>query len=211
MLRFFLIVFCISLMSACSNKKELPILGNRDYQTKIVNGKEVQDTIYHTIKDFNFVNQDSQPVVPATFQDKIYIADFFFTSCPTICPTVKTQMLRIYEKYEGNKNVVLLSHTLDTKYDTPEVLNSYAKKLEIETNRWHMVTGEKDDIYTMAKQYFIAAAEDPNSPGGYTHSGGLVLVDRDKFVRGVYDGTEKDQVTELLGDIDVLLKEQGLK
>jgi len=208
-MRYWLLLISVALLIiGCESKEELPILGHRDYVKKEVNGKTVVDTVFHTIPAFNFVNQDSMPVTEALFKDKLYISDFFFTSCPTICPKVKAQMLRIYEKYEDNPNVLLISHSIDTKYDTPERLHKFASKLDIDSKRWHLVTGKKEDIYGMAKEYFIAAAEDPNSPGGYTHSGGLVLVDKRKHVRGVYDGTEPDQVTQLLKDMDRVLAKQ---
>lgn len=208
-MRYSLLVLCFVLvLIGCKEKEELPIYGHRDYVKKEVNGKTVVDTVFHTIPSFTFINQDSTVITEALFKDKLYISDFFFTSCPTICPKVKAQMLRIYEKYENNPNVVLISHSIDTKYDTPAVLKKFADKLDIDSKRWHLVTGERDDIYGIAKQYFIAAAEDANSPGGYTHSGGLVMVDKRKHVRGVYDGTEPDEVTQLLVDMDRLLAKQ---
>ncbi len=208
-MKYGLIVLCISLVFlGCTQEEELPIYGNRDYVKKEVNGKTVVDTVFHKIPPFSFTNQDSLVITEALFKDKLYISDFFFTSCPTICPKVKAQMLRIYEKYADNPNVLLISHSIDTKYDTPAVLKKFADKLDIDSKRWHLVTGTKDDIYGIAKQYFIAAAEDPNSPGGYTHSGGLVLIDKRKHVRGVYDGTEPDEVTTLLKDMDRVLAKQ---
>ena len=151
------------------------------------------------------MDQDSNAITPATFKDKVYIADFFFTSCPTICPKVKAQMLRVYDKFLDNEDLILLSHSIDTKYDTVPVLKEYAEKLQIKTDKWHLVTGVKKDIYAMAKEYFIAAAEDASAPGGYTHSGGLVLVDKKRQVRGIYDGTEPEQVDQLLIDLEWLL------
>jgi len=208
-MRYWLLVIGFALaFCSCGSEEELPIYGHRDYVKKEVDGKTVVDTVFHTIPTFSFVNQDSMEVTEALFKDKLYISDFFFTSCPTICPKVKAQMLRIYEKYADNPDVLLISHSIDTKYDTPAVLKKFADKLDIDSKRWHLVTGLRDDIYGIAKQYFIAAAEDPNSPGGYTHSGGLVLVDKRKHVRGVYDGTEPDEVTQLLKDMDRLLAKQ---
>src|SRR5690606_9007075 len=121
-----------------SSDENLPILGRKE----ISDG----DTVYHTIGDFRFVNQDSAIVTPATFDDKIYIADFFFTSCPTICPVMKTQMLRVYEGFQNNEEVAILSHTIDPDYDTVALLHDYAERLGVESNTWHFVTGDKEEI-----------------------------------------------------------------
>ncbi len=203
-----IVLGCITIFLACEQpkSKELPIYGNRDTVERMVDGEKVVDTVYHMLPDFHFIDQDSNSITQETFKDKIYIADFFFTSCPTICPKVKAQMLRVYNKFLDNDELILLSHSIDTKYDTVPVLKKFAEKLQIKTEKWHLVTGVKKDIYAMAKEYFIAAAEDETAPGGYTHSGGLVLVDKKRQVRGVYDGTEPEQVDQLLVDLEKLLK-----
>ena len=203
---FGLLIFLI--LAGCTvepRKTSLPILGLHDYQDVIVDGKPVKDTIYHSIPEFSFINQDSISITKESFKDKVYVADFFFTSCPTICPTVKGQMLRIYDRYEDSDELRFISHSIDTKRDSVPVLRDYGEKLQIDPKRWHLVTGERDDIYGIARQYFIAAEEDPNSPGGYTHSGGLVLVDKEFRIRGIYDGTEAEEVDELMDDLTLLL------
>ncbi|MEM7101946.1 MAG: SCO family protein [Bacteroidota bacterium] len=193
---------------SCSDKKKttLPVLGMHDYIEREEGGQKIIDTVWHTIPEFSFWDQDSNKVTKTTFHDNIYIADFFFTTCPTICPTVKGQMLRVYNKYADNDKIKLLSHSIDTRHDSVPVLKDYASKLKIGSDRWQLVTGERDHIYNMARSYFIAAEEDSNAPGGYTHSGGLVLVDPDFRVRGIYDGTDEEAVDELMQDIDLLLK-----
>ncbi len=183
----------------------LPILGR---QTVSLQG----DTLYHTVGDFKLVDQDSSLVTPKTFDDKIYVADFFFTSCPTICPTMKTQMLRIFEKYQDNPEVGLLSHSIDPTHDTVAVLREYASQLGIEDNHsWHLVTGDKDEIYRLGQSdYMVTAGEDAAAPGGFIHSGAFLLVDKQKHIRGVYDGTKPEDVDRLLKDIDKLLQEKEL-
>lgn len=207
-----MLVAIISLLMACQNPqktaKPLDILGHKNIVEKNINGKVVNDTIYHTIPDFNFTNQYGKAITPTTFNDKIYVSDFFFTSCPTICPTVKAQMHRIYQKYQDDTRLLMLSHTLDPKRDTVEKLHKYAQKLQIEGNKWHFVTGDKTELYDMAMKYFIAADEDAEAPGGITHSGKIVLIDRQKRIRSFADGTEAKQVTQLLKDIDTLLDEE---
>ncbi|ELR68304.1 putative copper metallochaperone [Fulvivirga imtechensis AK7] len=197
------ILLLLVIMCACGDKKEekqLPVLGRKEITPT--------DTIYHTIADFKFVNQDSTWVTPETFRNKIYVADFFFTSCPTICPIMKTQMLRVYETIQDKPDVLILSHTIDPKHDTVAVLNEFAERLGVKSDKWHFVTGEKDDIYKIGQtSYMVTASEDPTEPGGYIHSGAFILVDKEKRVRGVYDGTKPDQVDRLIKDIDVLLRE----
>lgn len=195
------ILFCLAAASCVDSKpKTLPILGNRD----VVNG----DTIYPKIPDFAFVNQDSQIVTNATFQGKIYVSDFFFIHCPTICPKVKAQALRVYEKYKDNPKVMLLSHSIDVKNDTVGALKTYANKLGIRTEKWHLVTGDRDAIYEIADDYFSVAKEDSDAPGGFDHSGLLILVDEKRHVRSFADGTDPEEVTRFLLDIDLLLGEK---
>ena len=169
----------------------------------MVDGVEVP----HTISDFEFMDQDSNIINNATFNDKIYVVDFFFTHCPTICPKVKQQMLRIYEKYENDDRVVLLSHTIDTPRDTVPRLKVYANRLEVKTDKWHFVTGDKDKIYEMAKEYFITAREDEDAPGGYDHSGSLIVVDKNRHVRTFCNGLNEEEVSRMMNDMDKLLDE----
>lgn len=207
-----LLILTISILSfiGCSQVKtsnELPILGNKRFVDKEVNGEVVKDTIYHTIRDFAFIDQDSNLVTNETFSDQIYVADFFFTSCPTICPVMKQQMLRVYEAYEKEPEVAILSHTIDPKHDTVAVLKDFAEKLNVKTEKWHFVTGNKDSIYDIGEtSYLVVANEDENAPGGYIHSGAFLLVDKQRRIRGVYDGTIPEQVDILINDIGRLIK-----
>lgn len=200
-----LIIGCVLLLLVgaigCEKKNEkLPILGRKE-----INGT---DTIFHKIADYKFVDQDSNYVTPATFDGKIYVSDFFFTSCPTICPVMKTQMLRVYEKISNNPSVLLLSHSIDPEYDTVALLKEFADRLGVRSDKWHFVTGNKDEIYKIGQtSYMVTAMEDSSEPGGFIHSGAFILVDKEKRVRGLYDGTKADQVDILIKDIDRLLKE----
>jgi len=205
----YLLIILIVLFTACqSDDTPLPILGEKDITEKTVNGTVVSDTTYYTIPSFNFTNQYGKAINPATFDDKIYVSDFFFTSCPTICPTVKVQMRRIYDKYQSDDRLLMVSHTLDPKRDNVEKLLDYSKKLQLEGDKWHFVTGEKEALYDMAHAYFVSAAEDADEPGGITHSGKIILTDKEKRIRAFADGTDAKQVTQLLKDIDKLLDEE---
>lgn len=206
-----LVVTGLMMTTACSKKaseEKLPVLGQHQYVEKIVDNQTQTDTIYHQVANFEFINQDSAIVTHDTFKDKIYVTDFFFTSCPTICPVMKREMLRVYEEFKDHPDVLFLSHTIDPKYDTVALLKDYAERLGVSSDKWHFVTGDKEDIYDMGlKSYMVTAMEDETSPGGFIHSGAFILVDKDRRIRGMYDGTQKEQVDVLINDIHRLLKE----
>lgn len=197
-------------MAACdstSSTKKLPILGYREPITTTVNGETVVDTLYQKIPDFSFLNQDSVLVSNADFADGVYIANFFFTHCPSICPTMQRNLLQVYEKYANDDRVRFLSHSIDFKYDQPSVLKEYADKLGVTDNRWQFVTGSKEAIYGISDTYMVYTKEDETAPGGYDHSGYFILVDKDRHIRGAYDGTNEQQLTLLLEDLEILLQE----
>jgi len=209
---YFFIAICFLIISCTAEEKKLPILGFKDVTTQEENGKLVTDTVYHKIADFKFMDQDSVWVTNDTFLDKIYVADFFFTTCPTICPAMKAQLLRVYEKYVNNDKVQILSHTIDPKHDSIPVLKKFSEKLEVRAPKWHFVTGDKDDIYTLGeKSYLVRATEDQFEPGGFIHSGAFILVDNHRRIRGLYDGTRPEDVDRLMTDMDILLKELSSK
>jgi len=193
-------VFLITLLIGCQeDNSPLPILGN-SYEEE---GK----TIHHTIRDFAFINQDSMEVTNQLFEGKAYVTDHFFISCPTICPKLTKSMLRIHDQFKADERLLLLSHSIDTKYDTIPRLKKYADNLGVTSNKWHFVTGEKDAILDIAEDYFNVALEDDDAPGGYNHSGRLVLVDKKRNLRAFCDGTDEESVTAFLKDIKKLLKE----
>lgn len=195
---------------ACNFDKKLPIYGQREARIiKDANGNEQVDTVYQTIPAFKFLNQDSTYLTQDAFKGKIYVADFFFTSCTTICPTMHRNLKTVYEQYLDNPNVMFLSHTIDFKYDKPSVLKNYAKKLGIDTKKWAFVYGPKEEVYNLAeKSYLTVVEEDKTAPDGYIHQGWLVLIDKQKRMRGAYDGTKEEQVAKLKEDIKTLLAEE---
>lgn len=196
-------------ISACqsSGDKTLPILGSREPITKEVDGKTLTDTLYHSIPAFEFLNQDSVTITNETFANSIYVADFFFTSCPSICPIMHRNMLKVYEKYKGNNEVKILSHSIDTKYDTPSVLKDYAQKLGVDGEQWQFASGTRETIYGISPSYMVFTNENEAAPGGYEHQGYFLLIDKDKHIRGAYNGTEESEVKQLMEDMDVLLRE----
>lgn len=202
---FFLYILLILTGCNLTTKESLPILGRHEY---IELGDGGIDTVFHSIKSFSFMDQDSSIITNASFAGQLYVADFFFTSCPSICPIMKVQLLRVYEKYQDNDKVAILSHTIDPDYDKVPILHDYAQRLEVESDKWHFVTGDKDQIYDMAQtSYYVATRENDQAPGGYEHSGAFILIDPNKHIRGVYDGTDAKSIDKLLRDIDILLEE----
>lgn len=192
---------------SCQNKK-LPYIGEPDVVKKMVDGKEVEEIIYPTIPDFSFQNQYGDTVTGKSFEGKIYVADFFFTTCPTICPVMKKNMLKVYQEFEENPDVKILSHSIDPGHDTVAVLKKYADDLGVKGTMWQFVTGNRDKIYEIGeKHYMVSAREDSAEAGGYIHSGHFVLIDKNKHVRGMYDGTTEEETKQLIEDIKVLLKE----
>ena len=205
-----LLVLLIS-FAACTNNNKLPIYGQREAVTvKDKDGKEVIDTVYQSIPNFAFLNQDSVMITQDAFKGKVYVADFFFTSCTTICPTMHRNLKTIYEDYSSNPEVMFLSHTIDFKYDKPSVPKKYAAKLGIDTKKWQFVYGSKEDVYNLAeKSYLTVVAEDSTATDGYMHQGWLVLIDKQKRIRGAYDGTKTGQVDLLRKDLAILLAEEN--
>ena len=191
-------------LAACGpgEPETLPYLGRHQVDA------QTGDTIYHRIPDFSFVNQDNQTVSQETVDGKIYVADFFFTSCPTICPKVKQQMLRIYEKYADEDRLLLLSHTIDPKRDTIAKLQRYATGLGVaNADKWHFLTGDKGELYDISGDYMSIAIENPDAPGGFDHSGYILLVDGKGHLRGYASGLVEEEVTDLMEKIDRLLAE----
>lgn len=195
-------VGALLLIASCFHHSDnkLPIIGN----ISVVAG----DTLYHEVPDFRFVDQDSQWVSNETFAGKIYVADFFFTSCPTICPKVAKQMLRLYQRYANDDRLVLLSHSIDVERDTVGRLKQYADGLGVSSKRWHFVTGDQDTIYDIADDYFSTATIDSDAPGGFNHSGRLILVDANRHVRSFCDGTDEVSVDGFMKAIDQLLRQE---
>ncbi len=188
----------ILLISCKPSEVELPYLG----RPQMVDGKEVK----HKIRSFNYIDQDSTVFSSETLNGQVYLADFFFTSCPSICPKVMKNMLRVQEKYKGTPNFKLVSFSLDPKRDTPARLKKYAQSIGADLSMWHFVHGPKDSIMTIANEdYYVPAFEDQDAPGGFDHSGKLLLIDGDGHLRGFAEGTEDEDVTDFFDTIDALL------
>ena len=196
-----LAISCGAPSEKTSEIAELPILGERYVDDN-------QDTVYHSIADFAFVNQIGDTIRKEDMAGKIYVADFFFTTCPTICPVMKKEMLRVYEQFKGEPNFRILSHSIDPTHDTQAVLKDYAEKLGVpDAATWNFLTGDQEKIFEIGQtSYMTTTMADDMEPGGFLHSGAFLLVDQHGRIRGVYDGTKTEQVDRLLADIPKLLK-----
>lgn len=210
-LAFAALALFVTVVTACNNNKTLPIYGEREAViTKDKAGVERIDTLYQTIPSFKFLNQDSTYITQDTFKGKVYVADFFFTSCTTICPTMHRNLKTVYEDFKDNPEVMFLSHTIDFKYDKPSVLKKYAEKLGITGNKWQFAYGSKEEVYHLAeKNYLTVVQEDSTTRDGFIHQGWFVLIDKQKRMRGAYDGTKTEQVEQLKKDLVILLAEEN--
>lgn len=205
-------LFIVLLYTACkfnaADTVKLPIYGNRDTASKVVNGKTVIDSVYQTIPAFKFVNQYGDSITNKSLNGYVYVADFFFTTCPSICPIMHRNMLKVYNDYKNVSDFKIISHTIDPKHDSVAVLKRYADKLGISGNSWWLLQGKKEETYQLGeKDYLVAVKEDNGTPGGYVHQGWFVLIDKQKRIRGYYDGTDEKQVDKLRADIKTLLAE----
>ena len=180
--------------------------GNQPFDT------ETGEITPEPVRDWRYVDQSNRPFGTEDLRGKVYVADFFFTSCPTICPKVKSQMLRLEERFGDNPDFALVSFTVDPKRDTPERMTDYAGKLGIEDlDRWRFIYGDKFEIYDLDEDYLSVALESDAVSGGFDHSGYIVLVDRDGFVRSYASGLVEEEVTHLMDDIQMLLDKSAAK
>lgn len=187
--------------------RALPYFGNYDILTYDNNGIKEVDTVYPKIPHFEFLNQDSLRVTNASFKGKVWIANFFFTSCPSICPPMMAQMKRLHKKTEDvASNLQFISFSIDPNHDQPSILRAYIKNNGIDTKNWSLLTGDEQKTHYLGVHHFMVhAKKDPMAAGGFAHSDGMVLVDKEGYVRGIYLGTQTDQVDQLNKDLRKLL------
>lgn len=162
---------------------------------------------YHTIADFSLTNQNGKTITPDDYKDKIYVADFFFTTCQTICPVMTDHMLKIQERLKADNEVLLLSHTVTPEIDSVAQLKKYALEKGVNDAKWNLVTGDKKEIYNLARKSYLAAKDVPFQENDLVHTENFVLVDKKKRIRGFYDGTDAESIEKLLKDIEILKAE----
>lgn len=192
-----------------SRAKSLPIYNPTDVNPKLVDESLLNISKNHTIGNFSLVDQDGKTVTPANFKDKIYVADFFFTRCGTICPIMTDNMTKLQQTFINNSKVKFLSHSVTPVMDSVPVLNAYAKAHGAISGKWHITTGSKKMIYNLArKSYFAVLDEGDGGEQDFIHTEQFVLIDTQKRIRGFYDGTNLNEIKKLTKDIQLLLTEK---
>lgn len=206
------VVIILSIYSILKPEPRLPV-----YQPEMVNAELVDTTVqyvrkYHKIQDFELLNQNGQTITQDYYKDKIYVADFFFTTCLTICPVMTDHMLEIQEKIIDDPEVFLLSHTVIPQHDSVPVLKEYAVEKGVNDAKWNLVTGDKKQIYDLARKSYLATKSDGDGgPYDLIHTENFVLVDKSLRIRGFYDGTSAEAIGDLLEDIEILKAEYRRK
>ena len=199
-------VIVISLFySALKPKKTLKVYNPSDVNPELVDSTIQYISKYHTIADFSFTNQNGKTVTQKEYEGKIYVADFFFTTCGSICPKMTTNLEEVQKAIANNPKVMLLSHTVTPEIDSVPVLKAYAVKHHVNDQKWNLVTGDKKDIYKMARQSYLAVKlGKPEELYDMVHTENFVLVDTKRRVRGFYDGTNPEEIKRLIADINWL-------
>lgn len=209
--KFFVFLFFLSavivflIYKALVPKRVLPIYEPEQVNVELVDSTVQEIRKYHKIGNFKLVNHLGDTVTHKKYDNIIYVADFFFTTCQTICPKMTTNMYKLQERLSG-KNVQLLSHTVMPEIDSVAVLKKYAQKKGVNAEKWNLVTGTKKELYDLARKSYLVAKVKPYSKYDLIHTENFVLVDQKKRIRGYYDGTDPEAMELLLKDIDLLLE-----
>ncbi|WP_366185972.1 SCO family protein [Flavobacterium ovatum] len=194
---------------ALKPKKILPIYNPADVNPELVDSTVQYVSKYHTIADFSFINQNGDTITQKDYEGKIYVADFFFTTCGSICPKMSRNLFEVQTAILNNPKVKLLSHTVFPETDSVPVLKKYAIKYGVKDNKWNLVTGDKKDIYTMARKSYLAVKMGkPSELLDMVHTENFVLVDEKRRIRGFYDGTKEEDIQRLIQDINFLSQQE---
>lgn len=203
-------VIIISIIYSILKPKEiLPVFQPAEVNAELVDSTLHYKKKYHTIAPFSLKNQNGELITEAYYEDKIYVADFFFTTCQTICPVMTDHMVQLQQELKEDAEVLLLSHTVMPEVDTIAQLKKYALEKGVNDAQWNLVTGDKKQIYNLARKSYLAAKDAPYSPYELIHTENFVLVDKKKRIRGFYDGTKTEDIDRLLHDIEVLKNENS--
>ena len=202
------IYFLSLILNSCllDSKKLLPIYNPTDFDSKLVDKSIRKIKKNHTVKDFNLVNQNGIIVTSKDYENKIYVVDFFFTSCPSICPIMTDNMLKVQDEFINNDNIKLLSLSVTPEIDAVNVLKKYAIEKGVNDSKWNITTGSKKHIYELArKSYFAVLDQGDGGIQDFIHTPNFILVDTKKQIRGIYDGTEDKEILRLINDVYLLL------
>jgi protein SCO1/2 len=190
------------------DNRSLPIYTPAMINPELVDESKRSERVKHQIADFQLIDQDGNSFDQSALENKYYVSDFFFTTCPTICPDMSAQLQRVQKAYANDEDFMIVSHTVNPEIDTAETLKAYAELYEADPNKWVFLTGDKRKIYDLArKSYFAATTEGDGGVDDFIHTENFVLVDKEKRIRGFYDGTSKESVDQLITDIEILAQE----
>ena len=182
----------------------LPIYQPAEVNEKLVDSSIIHVAKYHKISDFKLTNQNGKEITQANYKDKIYVADFFFTTCQDICPVMTKSMYQLQEELKNDNEVLLLSHTVIPEVDTVEQLKEYAIENNVDDSKWNLVTGDKKQIYELARKSYLAVEDSNFNEFDMIHTENFMLIDKEKQIRGFYDGTNSEEINRLLKDIEIL-------
>jgi protein SCO1 len=208
-----MVVFAVFFLSLSykflSPKKYLPIMNPADVNPELVDSTVQYVSKYHTIANFSFINQNGKIITQDNYKGKIYVADFFFTTCQSICPIMTRNMVDVQKAIINNPKVMILSHSVLPDQDSVPVLKRYAIEKGVDDKKWNLVTGDKKEIYYIARKSYLAVKTGkPEELYDMVHTENFVLVDTKKRIRGFYDGTKKEEIIRLIKDINFLSKEE---
>jgi protein SCO1/2 len=200
-------------LSGGGRTKTLPVINPIDVQEEMVDPEMLRIGMGHRIGSFRFQNQDGKYITEADMKGRVSVVEYFFTTCKSICPIMNSQMQRVQKEFYSNNKVGIFSFTVDPDVDTVEQMKRYATAHQAKTGQWHFLTGEKADLYTLARKSFFvlkpAEAQNLGDAGSdFIHTNNFVLIDPKLRIRGYYDGTNPQEVTDLIKDIDLLLQER---
>ena len=182
----------------------LPIYQPAEVNEKLVDSSIIHVAKYHKISDFKLTNQNGKEITQANYKDKIYVADFFFTTCQDICPVMTKNMYQLQEELKNDNEILLLSHTVIPEVDTVEQLKEYAIENNVDDSKWNLVTGDKKQIYELARKSYLAVEDSNFNEFDMIHTENFMLIDKEKQIRGFYDGTNSEEINRLLKDIEIL-------
>ena len=182
----------------------LPIYQPAEVNEKLVDSSIIHVAKYHKISDFKLTNQNGKEITQANYKDKIYVADFFFTTCQDICPVMTKNMYQLQEELKNDNEILLLSHTVIPEVDTVEQLKEYAIENKVDDSKWNLVTGDKKQIYELARKSYLAVEDSNFNEFDMIHTENFMLIDKEKQIRGFYDGTNSEEINRLLKDIEIL-------
>ena len=184
----------------------LPIYQPAEVNEKLVDSSIIHVSKYHKISDFELINQNGQKITQEFYNNKIYVADFFFTTCQDICPLMTKNMYRLQEELKNDNDILFLSHTVIPEVDTVQQLKKYSIENKVNDSKWNLVTGDKKQIYELARKSYLAVEDTEYGEFDMIHTENFMLIDKKRQIRGFYDGTNDLEIDRLLADIEILKK-----